>query len=253
MKKLTALLLCLSSTSLYANSDSFTGFYLTGALGATNAQFHVQPTIAIEPFEAAMYGSYEMYGNSPAGRLGLSYLHAFKHPFVLGVEGTASYTRAQNGYHSDFVEFLPGQIDLSITTHLEAELTQDFALLLKPGYRLGKNTLFYGLIGARWGQVKTSITSEFFVATGGSPLTAMAEDEEEGVESGFTAGIGIQQRWNDHFFVSLEYDYTNYGEIEAPSIFTQIVTAGTPVGTLTDQPSVDLISHTVMFAVSYLW
>lgn len=255
MKKLALILMAAATpTIVSAHKDSFTGAYVTGGIGATNAQFHVQPNFTVQsPVIFLFPGSYETYGNSASGFVGLSYLYEFSNNFVIGALATAGYTNINIEHEEVFEELVVGVVSFDVRSHLEMQLTNDFAVLLKAGIASGKNTFFYALIGPRFGNFETKATTFVDLIVGGPPLTESMSNKTSGYETGITAGIGLQQKIYDNLSLSLEYDYTSYGEISAPSIQDAITTSGSIVGSVSDQPDIDASSHTVSIALSYQW
>lgn len=258
MKKIACLLACLAATNAHAAPATqlpFTGFYVSGAVGITNAKFDVVPFTDVEPFDFTFPGDYDMYGSSPSGLAGLSYLYQFNHRFVLGAEATAGYTRAVAGYRPEFSEVIPGSgVDAKLSTHLESTLTNDFALLFKLGILCSKDTMFYALVGPRWGNFKTTSESNMLLLIPPDTSAANATDTESGYQLGITAGVGIQQILTEQFHLKLEYAYTDYGKIDSPIARTEIMVNGVPSGQFFDNtPEIDASTNTVMLGFSYHW
>jgi opacity protein-like surface antigen len=116
-----------------------------------------------------------------------------------------------------------------------------------------KYTLFYGILGPRWGNFATS-TSSFFESDTGIPVIANPYGKTSGYKVGFTAGLGMQQMLSDHLQISFEYAYTNYGNINTPNVVGLAYMAGTPTGeTVTNLTTIKSHANTGLFAISYQW
>jgi opacity protein-like surface antigen len=227
-------------------------------VGASSARFNVDQYFELtDGVSGGVFpGNYAMAGSSPAGLLGLGYLHQFNHHFLLGVEATAGYMDAQTNQETTLTEAINvggGNIfNVLVTSHLEARLTNDFALLLKPGYVSGTKTLFYALIGPRWGNFKTSAHENLSEIAPGFSIIGAASGEESGYQLGLTAGAGVQHRVSDRLHLSLEYAYTTYGEIDAPSL-SAVAVGGSDTARLIDSPEIDASTNSIMLAFSYQW
>lgn len=258
MKKIAYSLLLLGAQLAQASTPSshpFTGFYATGEVGVTSAKFGVIPYSYIEPFDFNFPGDFDMYGTSPSGLVGLGYLYQFNHRFVLGAEATAGYTRADAGYRPEFHEVVAGANVLAqVSTHLESTLTNDFSLLFKLGILCGQNTLFFAAVGPRWGNIETSAETNLSLTIPPQQFDAHATDTVSGYQLGVTAGVGIQQILTEHFHLKLEYMYTDYGNIDAPTAPANISIDGVPSGTFfNNAPEIDASTNTVMLGFSYHW
>lgn len=253
MKKIACLLLYLGSQMASAAPSSFTGTYLTGGIGATSTQFNVTPNVGVDEIDFRLDGDFDMYATSPYGLIGLSYLYQFKNHFVLGAEVTAGYARTDVETQPSFMETFPG-VFFDLSSDVQGRLTNDFALLFKPGYVSRTNTLFYLLVGPRWGNFETSVHTNVGVDSGGGLYYASGEAKKSGYECGFTAGIGIQQQFMENMHLSLEYAYTDYRAIDAPSVNAHIFNGGADTGfLLVDTPEIEPSTNTVMLAFSYQW
>lgn len=261
MKKICYILLCALAQVAQAHNPytSFTGVYLKAGVGATLGDYTVSPEYVFSDpniFTFNFAGDYDLDASSPAGLIGLSYLYQFSNHMLVGIEATAGYAKAQAGYDAFFDEVLPdastGEIQFS--SHTNIEITNDFALLFKPGYVSGHNTLFYGLVGPRWAHIKSTVKSGMLLHFPPTTLTAQDAESESGYQLGYTVGGGIQQRITEQFHISLEYAYTNYGNINVPELISTVLANGTPTtDVVTNAP--DILAHTnsLMFEILYQW
>jgi opacity protein-like surface antigen len=265
MKKLVCLLMGMiaqAASALSAADHTFTGVYLTGGVGASGVKFNAKQDIenvTSVPFSLSIAQENDYHARSASGLVGLGYMYQFQNPFVLGFEATAGYMDAQQTDDTVLHEelFFPGPtvVHIDIATQINAKLTNDFALLLKPGFVLHKRTLVYGFVGPRWGNFETSSSTLFhFQLNTETPLDSSGADKVSGYELGVTAGAGIQQMLTDHFHLSLEYAYTSYGDINTPSTLADI-TLGTPIpgAKISADNTVTVATNTAMLALSYQW
>jgi opacity protein-like surface antigen len=226
-------------------------------VGATSSEFNVMPHYSAMALPFDFLGEYDMNGTSPAGLLGLEYLYQFNERFVLGVEVSAGYTKTESTHNPVFDEFLhfggaTGEIFLS--DKIEATLTNDFALLLKPGIVSHRNTLFYALIGPRWAHIDVSSQGQMELFFPPTDTTASGSDEISGYELGFTVGGGIQQRLTPQLHLNLEYAYTDYGNINSPFTSTEITVDGMPTDQFAiDAPDLKITTNTLLLGLSYQW
>ena len=250
MKKVIFLLCC--TAAQLGHAAPFTGFYLTGAIGGTNGQFdtsqNTEANLPALPVDLILPSEIDLTANNVAGLLAIGYSYQFANQFVLGLALEAGYTNitASNNAH---LAVLNGMPNIFLDSHIESTLTNDFSLLFKPGYVFNQSTLFYGLIGPRWGNFKTSTSVDFSLVGDGLDLSFPYSDSVSGYEIGLTAGLGIQQNIVDHFHLGLEYVYTTYGNIDTPNASGD---AGT-LGTLTDSPNAKVTTNTVMLGLTYQW
>jgi opacity protein-like surface antigen len=293
MRKLACLLMCLGAYTANADmgetqapqtkapkyhkakkvsmeaTNPFTGFYISAGLGGTNAVFDTNELLQIgnvdgdpaEPIGVAFPFEEDLYQNSAAAMVGLGYSYQFDMGFVLGIEATANYTNAKVTNTNTTQTGIPLLAAIQIENTLTAQLTNDFALLFKPGFMLTKSTQLYALVGPRWGNIETSISDNLsgvlldgFISF--DEFSFPNSVSESGYVLGITAGLGIEQMITDHLSVGLEYAYTSYGDLDTPSsniFFDDIGLGGFPPGTrlLEDSADIDASSNTIMLTLTY--
>lgn len=263
MKKVALLLLsALTLPALARPEPFFEGIIVGAAFGGTIAQFQVDQTntVAFEGIPPPYYLANEpfgtnIYANSPAGLLSVGYNYQFDNNLLLGAVFTGGYTNANftdevnhaNNYINSTFEYL-------VST--SGRVTNDFALMIKPGYVFKRNTLFYGLMGARWGNIKTSASSEYQITDHGTgdvlDLTVSGSTSE--YKMGFTMGLGIQQLLAPRYSWALEYAYTIYGNVNPPNLATS---EGSFLGytlDLDNETKMKVWTNTLMFTLAYrIW
>ena len=257
MKKIACATLCLLASQLaHAHSQQipyFNGFMLGAALGGTSAQYSLSQHLSLaDPrtgFEVSFPYSTNLYADTPAGLVSVGYSFQANNNFVLAVAFTAGYADAKV---TDEFTSLRTQIDVpvgEISNTTEAQLTNDFALLLKGGYVWDRTTLFYAMIGPRWGNFKTSTTLDVIIET----ATVNASSSVSGYQCGTTVGLGVQQLLTPRYSWALEYAYTSYGSINSPSITGLFQESGVPVpdSSFNDSPNISPSTNTLMFMLAY--
>jgi len=252
MKKLFYPLACmLICTSPAQAKHYFTGFLLAGAVGGTNVQYSLdQDLSATSPlFEVTLPDDSDISANSPAVMVSLGYAHQFMNNMVLGGAFTAGYAYAQV---SDSIssQVDTGTAEFTYTRKTELTFSNDFALLFKPGYVFGTSTQFYGLIGPRWGNFKSSVKTSINATDGTDVYTASDSESASNYEIGITVGLGIQQLISPNYSWALEYAFTNYGNIDTPDSSGTFLLNGVPEpgATYTDSPNVSATTNTLMFS-----
>lgn len=227
MKKLTLLmLLCMIESAECASY--LTGFYLKGGLGGTTAEFDITQDVFLN--DPDFFGStleinqsvnHLARGTNIAGVLGLGYTYQLDSLWVIGGEFTAGFTSANTTFHNN------GNTSggFILNNKVESKLTNDFALVVKPGLVIQQRTQFYALLGARWGNIETKSNSNTEVNFGGSSYRGNGSASASGYILGFTVGLGVERMLNEHWSLGLEYAYTAYGDI--PSVTSDYTTSGT--------------------------
>lgn len=250
MKNLSlVILLCVAQAGFAAKN--FQGFYVKGGLGATQGLFDVDQDFT---YDLGTIGDVsfplkrDFQSTSFAGMLGFGYSYQVDSIFVLSAEFAAQFTNVENStQNSAYITTLTGPITAS--SQITNTLKNDFSLLLKPGIITQGKTLFYALLGPRWGNFESTIESEINFAdlTSGS-----GSGSNSGYVIGFTAGVGVERIIADGFTVALEYSYTSYGNIPSAST-TFETTPNFPgvVPTATSELNDEVSANTLMVDISY--
>lgn len=259
MKKLFYPLACvlICTTSPAHAKKYFSGIFLTGGIGATSAQYTVNQqlstTFASPPILIDMPDNIDLSAGSAAIMVSLGYSYQFINNIVLGGAFTAGYTHAQISDNiANLITTSSQQVILAYDSKMEITLNNDFALLFKPGYVFGTTTFFYGLVGPRWGNFKSSVKTDLFILNGTDEFTGSGSNSQSNYELGITLGLGIQQLISPNYSWALEYAYTDYGDIDSPSTTGTISKNGIPQSgdTFTDSPSIKANTNTLMFTAS---
>lgn len=244
MKKFSFLLLALTAHAAQAShhgSQHFNGFYLSAAGGGTlidvdaSQQYTLTvPAAGVTILEPA---EFDVEGGGASGLLGVGYEHQFHQHWVLGAEVTAGATNA-SVTHRDAALLT----DTNLTSKLVTNLRNDFALLFKPGYVFKGHTQLYALIGPRWGNFESTLTTNV--------ITSTLKDSVSNYELGITAGVGMEHMLTNNLSLGLEYAYTSYGSIESPTTnFTGSINSST--FNTTDETDIKVSSNTVQAVLSY--
>lgn len=215
---------------------SFTGVYLTAAIGLTSARFDITPTYSLPSTPTSSTQEYKLHGGGAPLLLGAEYLYQFKNKFVLGVEWAVETTSIQASHTTHLIESFNQGSDVFASSEIDAKYNFDFSLIAKPGYVVHEDTLFYGLIGPRFATFDTALNTLLISGT----INLEEEDSVSGFQTGFTVGAGVQQRLTDHLHLNLEYLYTSFGEIA--SLQTSI-----------DSSTIESNINSLMLNISYQW
>jgi len=185
--------------------------------------------------------SLELFEANMTGYIALEYAYQFDNGVVLGLAATAGFDSLEFN-NTIKVDDKPVVDDTSAgdtfttlstaSSTLKAELENDFAILFKPGWVIRSNTLIYALVGPRWGNFETKLSSTYNNAgtavlksgvdcftpgclNGAWDETLSDDSSNSEYEIGVTAGLGIRQVVSDHFQLGLEYAYTHYGDLDS--------------------------------------
>ncbi len=233
----------------------FNGFSITGALGGITAQLDATQNFAGQSVAGdgatvapTLYGftaennetssdKLELAEANIAGSIGIEYAYQFHNGFLLGLAATAGFNNVEfdntlNTFDHAFTTDDTNHFDnyTNVSSTLNVELENDFALLFKAGFVVRHNTLIYALVGPRWGNFESTLNSSYNnngstdVGCGLGPfakcdnawdatLTDSSSNSE--YQLGVTAGVGIRQALSEHFMLGLEYAYTHYGDLDS--------------------------------------
>jgi opacity protein-like surface antigen len=225
-----------------------TGFYFKAGMGGTIAQYDasqdftdiITPSI---PFSINQPVNHDAQGTQVAGTLGMGYAYQIDALWILGAEFTMGFTGANASFHNS----TNANNIYILNSTSDATLYNDFALVLKPGLVIQQKTQFYALLGTRWGNFHTSTSSN---------VSILGETTGESVSAsnyvlGFTAGIGVERMFTDHWSLALEYAYTSYGDI--PNASVNYTAAGGVLGTgeVSDEFSATAASSSLFLETRY--
>lgn len=252
MNKLILMFFGLYASTTFAHP--FTGLYIMGGAGGTSATFENDQVMAIH-FDPSLVdldlpSEANLYADSFSAVMEVGYSYAFQNHAVLAAGISANYSNIKVNSRTNGGVIVPGNFTASLNNHLEISLTNDFALLFKPGYLCGSNTLLYSLIGPRWANIHSNTHVDFDLTGGGTAVQLLNGDAEGGYELGFTVGAGIKQVVSERLSVGLEYAYTTYGEISAPDASFTNNLGGTLVN-MEDSHELDVRTNTLFLTLTY--
>jgi opacity protein-like surface antigen len=126
--------------------------------------------------------------------------------------------------------------------------------LLKGGYVWDRTTHFYGLMGPRWGNFKSTVKiNDSHTQIRTSEISGGASSTSSSYVLGYTFGLGVQQLLTPRYSWALEYNYTTYGSLSVPTLEGEYEQNGVPdVNTsFTYHPSAKAMTNTLMFMIAY--
>ncbi len=222
------------------------GLYVDAGIGGQNSNFKHSASQTINIPTVTSFAANEnltQYSNNFIAGLGIGYSQKLAPQFVMAIEGTANW---DNTDVSTTVTANNGTVGLN--NKIETKLKNDFAILLKPGLLLDRNTLVYGMIGPRWGNVETIYNANFTTTTAVfNPIFRNST-----YKLGVTAGLGIQRDIDCHLSLAAEYAYTYYGNLPVPgNASLPILVAGTQVGTATNNSEARGFTNSLMLKLIY--
>jgi outer membrane immunogenic protein len=164
----------------------WSGLYVGGHVGlATGNTTGSVPGIP-PPFNAITNTDYDMNGAMWGGHVGYNFQF---NRYVLGVEGTFDGTSLEGD--TSCVIFL--------SCHREADWIG--TIVARAGFLATPNTLIYGMGGIAWGKLNTDVKIGGFNILSG-----------DDVHTGWTAGVGIEQAFNDRISARIEYAHVDLGD-----------------------------------------
>jgi outer membrane immunogenic protein len=235
---------------------SWAGLYVGGSLGARSAQndytvsslfpnFTVPPFVPFGPvaFSQVPSGSFD----STAARFGgyAGYNWSVAPSWIVGVEadvGWANNNKTATAISAATVGGIGAITSLPVTTIKD---TWDGSVRGRVGTLLTPNTLLFGTAGVAWQRMEVAA---FCPAFGGATTFCTFNHSESYSKTltGWTAGVGIEQRMWGHWLARLEYRYADFQE------FSQLFFNST--GPFFDDrftANVKLQTHTVNVGLGY--
>jgi outer membrane immunogenic protein len=171
---------------------SWTGCY--AGLNAGGAWNRVEQDVIV-PGDAAFNSSGTNTSFTGGGQIGCNW--QFDPNWVIGLEGDINYL---NGKRTQAFHFRGED------TILETKLSWLGTVRARLGYAWGRSFL-YGTGGVAFGEVKSSV----FAPVGTSSLFAGSVSE---VRAGWTAGVGFEYAFADHWSAKLEYLHYDLGTVD---------------------------------------
>ncbi|MCB1112131.1 MAG: outer membrane beta-barrel protein [Chlamydiales bacterium] len=189
--------------------------------------------------------------NQINGDVRLGYNRIFNGCYLIGLAGDATFGHNHLKFGTRVVEI---NSDLMIATNANITLSNQFALLLKLGKLVDNRTLFYGLVGPRWGNFSLGFDAGFHQNIGVF-LNTELDSSNKYYKEGVLVGIGSEYLLTQCISLALEYTYTYYGHPKLPSTQAPITQDGTIIPDAVFIQSSSLIARTnnVTLRLSYYY
>lgn len=248
----------LTATSAFATP--FNGFYAGADFGMSQAQFTKDQTVKLSAtaggttiFDIPIDNQKKLVDNSLYGNIDAGFSKVFKQHFYLGLEANADFQSLDVSNNPALAENVSG-FGLSLLS--TADLKNEFAVTLNPGFIFHQNTLIYGKIGPAWGRFSTHGNAQYNQNLGGPIASASANfDDDSYYECGLRLGLGMEHYLTDHLSLKLEYVNTNYGTIHSGSPVDGAITTNPPgigiEGNLTNSDKISARNNSVMLGLNY--
>jgi len=180
---------------------NWTGFYVGGNVGGgwSNTNFSGIP---VTGDHFLLPGSSISTGNSSGGVVG-GIQAGFNwqwNQLVLGIEGTYSGADVRNNTGLILDPVFAGE-----NIQLNSKITEFATIVGRAGFAPTNDWLIYGKGGYATGRIQTN-PQDFF------PLPATLQHFSSGAawHDGWTAGVGVEYKWAQHWVFGLEYDYYSF-------------------------------------------
>lgn len=164
-------------------------------------------------------------GKQVNGNIRFGYNRIFKNHYLVGLVGDVTVGNNNLRFKSMVVET---NTDLLIQTNSNVNLSDQYALLLKFGRLVGTRTLFYGLVGPRWGNFSLEFDANFHQNIGVF-LSSSIESHRKYYKPGVLFGIGSEFLLTDRISLALEYRHTYYGHPNLPPTEASVTQDGVVV------------------------
>ncbi len=181
--------------------------------------------VVFEPFSSYYY--YEL--TSPdldnqsqnagfGGQIQLGYA-LFGDTFFIAAEISGNGASNSNGLgqdtETDFYDSFEG-ITVQLTTDTDINLNSFEPVIdIKPGFKVGINTLLYARVGVAFNEIEIKNKVHFSEDMNGD-VTFITDREISNSESvaGLRLGAGMEHRFSEHMAVNVDYVYTTYGSVD---------------------------------------
>jgi opacity protein-like surface antigen len=201
--KLSAIALLASSTSLMAQTKSFTGFNASifgGIVGAEVDGSASTPAGTVGGEATAASSASATIGKvTPIGGIDLGYAFPAGESLVIGVGATYVPVKAEIG--------LGKSTDSSSGGTYTAELKDHFTIYLQPTFIINKDSAFFAKVNYANADVKNTDSS--------STTSGVKSLITSGDVKGFGFGLGLKTFLTPTMFVQVEANYTDYDKITA--------------------------------------
>lgn len=252
--------------SALANPQYKNGFYMGLDLGGT--QYQSQFSESLHANYGDEYGDPQLVGmkNSDLNDVVTGFdanikvgYGLFMKSLFLGVELAANWNNVSDSLSSLTQTVAVGSYVDTYNTTLSSDAHVKYnafepTLDFKPGVRMGRNSLLYARFGASYNQVKLTESAHFdeeiYPSFTYSSVQNIHLSETKNVV-GFRVGVGMEQKFNRHFAVNVDYIHTDYGNLEVKGAADIATVDGSIVNGFTVEQQADLTRDTVTLGMSY--
>ena len=279
MKKRLAILLStigLTSAAFAVPVTSFNGFYAGAGIGGTFTQAELSG--ATDSLYSPGFFLIENINPLPSdlrrdsftGNIHLGYGHQLgQSPLYLGAEVFGDFANREmnntqvnlSNINVIFVSPPTAFASNTISTTTQVKLnTGEFGVDLHPGILLDQNTLLSGIVGVAFN--KLQINSNNSQVTAFNPdfielpaITSTFQSSASKNVAGLRLGGEVQERFNNHWGLSADYIYTDYGKINTSAVGDLDLSSLQPglvfPNTFTANASARVHTDTVMLGLDY--
>jgi hypothetical protein len=257
----------------------FNGFYAGAAAGASFTQADLSGSTSTQFNDNGFFGNTTnslppaSHKNSATGDIHLGYgLQFGQSPLYLGAEVFGDFADRQmnNTQHDgvgemDAFDFTPPAIaynnSVSIATNVKLN-TAEFGVDLHPGVLFGQNTLITAIVGVAFNKLQistnnmqvTTFNPNFTHPIPQSSATLLASESKN--VAALRLGGEVQEHFNNHWALSADYIYTDYGKINTSAIgnINAFDVHGNPVlltNAFTTNVTANVHSNSVMLGLNY--
>ena len=282
MKKSLAILLTTIGLTSGVFASPFDGFYVGAAAGAAFTQTKLSGDTSGQylDFSGTIQqiqdsSPSQLYKNSVLGDIYLGYGHQLgQTPLYLGAEifgdlANRSMSINQTNAATPVVDVPPPFpprlfISANLVTNANVKLNSgEFGVDLRPGILFGQNTLLSALVGIAFNKLQISTNSTEIVNYNpivlppGTPSTYVSTLNSATSKNVAALQLGgkLEEHFNNHWSLSADYIYTDYGKISINAV-GNINTLFTPpndlyINAFKTNASASLHSNTVMLGLNY--
>lgn len=157
--------------------------------------------------------------------LELGFASCFSPSITWGVELRANWNDLKANIDIDEVTSTTSPVN-TISFHTSAKLNQQYSAIARLGYLLSNCSQLYVLIGPQWGNFKLNSYQNYNQVNGpAQSVYASLKDEHKNYKAGILVGLGLEQLLNPCTSIGLEYNYADYGRLNANRAQSTPITA----------------------------
>ncbi len=261
----------LSANAREDDNDDFDGLYMGIAAGglATLSEFKNSPDHTLfdvngnELFNSLVGDTLNdrSYDVSGTGEIRLGYGKSFADWFWVGLEifGNLGDRDLTVTDHYDSVFSTEDPTDITINSDFNNKATvslndAEFGIDLRPGVFLTEDTLLYARVGAAFNElelsVNTSFNNEFKGIFDDNSFDNSVHAKNSDNVTGLRLGLGVEQKILSQLSLTLDYIFTDYGNISANNSNTIPLETGEST-TVNTSSHADVDTHAVMLGINY--